>query len=64
MSLEEHTLDDSLEYRCAVCGAQLTDAEITAARESAGPFLCLTHAVEDLPVEPEGEGPEVGAPEE
>jgi hypothetical protein len=64
MALEEHTLDDSLEYRCAVCGARLTDAEIATAREAAGPFLCLTHAAEDLPVETEEEGPEAGAPVE
>jgi hypothetical protein len=51
MDLEEHTLDDSLEERCAVCGAVLTESEIHAARETAGPFLCSVHAEEVLPVE-------------
>ena len=50
MDLEEHTLEDQLERRCAVCGAELTEAEIHAARETAGPFLCSVHAAEELPV--------------
>ena len=51
MDLEEHTLDDSLERTCAVCGAQLTDLEIEAAREAGGPFLCSVHAAETEPAE-------------
>jgi hypothetical protein len=49
MDLEEHTLEDSLEQRCAVCGAELSKAEIDAARESGGPFVCSVHATEELP---------------
>ena len=51
MDLEEHTLDDSLEHTCAVCGARLTALEIEAAREAGGPFLCSVHAAEDEPAE-------------
>jgi hypothetical protein len=51
MELEEHTLEDSLERRCQVCGVELTDTEIKAARETAGPFLCSVHTAEELPVQ-------------
>lgn len=51
MDLEEHTLDDTLEQRCAACGAPLTDAEIRTAREAGGPFLCSVHAAEEEPAE-------------
>jgi hypothetical protein len=51
MDLEEHTLDDSLERTCAVCGARLTELEIEAAREAGGPFLCSVHAAETEPAE-------------
>jgi hypothetical protein len=51
MDLEEHTLDDTLERSCAVCGASLTGAEIEAAREAGGPFLCSVHAAETLPAD-------------
>jgi hypothetical protein len=51
MDLEEHTLDDTLERTCAVCGASLTAAEIEAAREAGGPFLCSVHAAEALPAD-------------
>jgi hypothetical protein len=49
MDLEEHTLEDTLEKTCTVCGARLTTLEIDAARESGGPFLCTVHAAEELP---------------
>jgi hypothetical protein len=49
MDLEEHTLEDTLEKSCAVCGARLTKLEIDAAREHGGPFLCSVHAAEELP---------------
>ena len=49
MDLEEHTLEDQLERHCAACGTELTEAEIHAARETAGPFLCSVHAAEVLP---------------
>jgi hypothetical protein len=51
MSLEEHTIDDTLERTCSVCGARLTAAEIEVAREAGGPFLCAVHAAEALPAE-------------
>ena len=56
MALEERTIEDNLEKRCTVCGAQLKEAEITASRESGGPFLCLVHAEEESPAA----GPEEG----
>jgi hypothetical protein len=51
MDLEERTLEDTLETTCSVCGAHLTQAEIEAARESGGPFLCSVHAAEELPAD-------------
>ena len=51
MDLEEHGLDDTFEQRCAVCGAPLTEAEIGAARETGGPFLCSVHAAEHEPAD-------------
>ena len=51
MDLEEHTLEETLERRCAVCNAQLTTQEILEAREPGGPFLCSVHAAEELPAE-------------
>jgi hypothetical protein len=51
MDLEEHTLDDTLERTCSICGAQLTEAEIEAAREAGGPFLCSVHTAESLPAD-------------
>jgi hypothetical protein len=57
MDLEEHTLEDNLEQTCSVCGARLTDAEIEAAREAGGPFLCSVHTAEALPVDELGAEP-------
>jgi hypothetical protein len=54
--LEEHTIDDTLERSCTVCGARLTDAEIEAAREAGGPFLCSVHTAEQLPADEIAEG--------
>jgi len=51
MGLEEHTLEDTLEESCSVCGARLTGLEIEAAREAGGPFLCSVHAAEQLPAD-------------
>jgi hypothetical protein len=51
MELEEQTLEDSLERHCQVCGAELTEAEIHTARETAGPFLCSVHTAEELPAQ-------------
>ena len=51
MDLEEHTLEDSLERTCSVCGARLTPLEIEAAREAGGPFLCSVHAAEEEPAD-------------
>ena len=50
MELEEHEgVDPVIERRCAECGATLTEAEIRAALETKGPFLCTVHALEESP---------------
>ena len=51
MDLEEHTIDETLERTCSVCGARLTTAEIESSREAGGPFLCSVHAAESLPAD-------------
>jgi hypothetical protein len=56
---EERSIEETLEDRCEVCGTALSEAEILAARESGGPFVCSVHAAEELPVEPE---PDVATP--
>ena len=48
-------VDPVIEQRCAECGAKLTDAEVQAALESGGPYLCQVHALENLPFEDEDE---------
>jgi hypothetical protein len=48
-------VDPVIEKTCEECGAKLTDAEIRAALESGGPFLCQVHALENLPLEDEDE---------
>jgi hypothetical protein len=58
MALEEHSLDPTLERRCAVCGAELTQPELVAAREVGGPFLCMVHADEE-PADVEDDDPSV-----
>jgi hypothetical protein len=62
VTLEEDSLPDSLQRRCEVCGAELTEAEIHASREAGGPFLCSTHAAEQVPIvreeEPAGDDPD------
>ena len=55
MDLEEHTLEETLERSCAVCGARLTTQEIHESREAGGPFLCGVHAAEELPAEAAGQ---------
>jgi hypothetical protein len=48
-------VDPVIQKTCAECGAQLTDAEIRAALESGGPYLCQVHALENVPLEDEDE---------
>jgi hypothetical protein len=55
MDLEPHSLDPVVEHTCAECGAKLTQAEIQAAVESGGPYLCTVHALEEVPLEDEDE---------
>ena len=53
MDLEEHSIDPVIERNCEECGAKLTDAEIRAAMESDGPFLCSVHAAEQVTLDEE-----------
>jgi hypothetical protein len=55
VDLEEHTLDPVIERTCVECGAELTEAEIKAALDAGGPFLCSVHAAEQVPLEDEAQ---------
>ena len=55
MDLEPHNLDPVIERTCEECGAKLTPAEIEAAIDNGGPFLCAIHAAEAVPLEEEDE---------
>jgi hypothetical protein len=59
MELEEHEgVDPVIERRCAECGVKLTDAEIQAAMETDGPFLCTVHANEEVALDEDALPPE------
>ena len=53
---ESGGVDPVIQQTCAECGAKLTDAEVRAALESGGPYLCQVHALENVPFEDE-DGP-------
>ncbi len=55
MDLEEHSLDPVIERTCAECGARLTAAEIEAAMDAGGPYLCSVHAAEEVALDGEAE---------
>ena len=55
MDLEPHSVEPVVERTCAECGAKLTNAEIEAAVESGGAYLCTVHALEEVPLEDEDE---------
>ena len=53
MSLEEQEgVEPLVERTCAVCGAKLTEEEISASLEGGGAYLCSVHAAEESPSEP------------
>ena len=57
MDLEEtEGVDPAIERRCAECGATLTEAEIKAAIETDGPFLCTVHANEEVALDEDAAG--------
>jgi hypothetical protein len=59
VELEEHEgVDPVIERRCTECGVRLTDAEIQAALETDGPFLCTVHANEEVALDEDVEPPE------
>jgi hypothetical protein len=45
---EQEGVDPVIERRCTECGVRLTDAEIKAAMETDGPYLCTVHANEEV----------------
>jgi hypothetical protein len=55
---EQEGVDPVIERRCTECGVRLTDAEIKAALETDGPFLCTVHANEEVALDED-----VGPPE-
>jgi hypothetical protein len=58
MDLEEKEgVDPVIERRCAECGATLTDAEIQAALDTGGPFMCTVHANEEVALDEDVEAP-------
>jgi hypothetical protein len=59
VELEEHEgVDPVIERRCTECGVRLTDAEIQAALETDGPYLCTVHANEEVDLSNDVEPPE------
>jgi hypothetical protein len=59
VELEEHEgVDPVIERRCTECGVRLTDAEIQAALETNGPFLCTVHANEEVALDEDVAPPE------
>jgi hypothetical protein len=52
---ERGGVDPVIQQRCAECGAKLTEAEIRAALDSGGAYLCSVHALENVPLEDEDE---------
>ncbi len=58
MPLEEQEgVDPVIERTCAECGATLTEAEIQAAIDTGGPFLCTVHANDEVAVDEDTAGP-------
>ena len=58
MELEEQEgVDPVIERRCTECGVRLTDAEIKAALETDGPYLCTVHANEDVALDEDAAQP-------
>ena len=59
MELEEREgVDPVIERRCTECGVRLTDAEIKAALETNGPYLCTVHANEEVALDEDAAAPE------
>jgi hypothetical protein len=61
MDLEEQSVDPVIERKCAECGATLTPAEIQAALDGDGVYLCSVHALEAVPLADEDESDAAGA---
>ncbi len=58
MDLEEQEgVDPVIEGKCAECGATLTDAEIQAAMDTGGPFLCTVHANDEVALDEDAAAP-------
>jgi hypothetical protein len=58
MELEEREgVEPVIERRCAECGTALSNAEIEAALETGGPFLCTVHANEEVALDEDADSP-------
>jgi hypothetical protein len=58
MNLEEKEgVDPVIERRCAECGATLTEAEIKAALDTGGPFMCTVHANDEVALDEDAATP-------
>jgi phage FluMu protein Com len=58
MDLEEQEgVDPVIERRCAECGATLTEAEIKAALETGGPYMCTVHANDEVALDEDAAAP-------
>jgi hypothetical protein len=58
MDLEESSgVDPVIERTCAECGTKLTEEEIKASLETAGPFLCTVHANEEVALDEDAGAP-------
>jgi hypothetical protein len=58
MELEERGgVEPVIERRCAECGTTLSSAEIKAALETGGPFLCTVHANEEVALDEDSASP-------
>jgi hypothetical protein len=54
---EREGVDPVIERKCAECGATLTEQEIKAALDGAGPYLCTVHANEEVALDEDVEAP-------
>jgi hypothetical protein len=52
---ETEGVDPVIERRCEECGTTLSSAEIQAALDSGGPYLCTVHAAERVPLDEEAD---------
>jgi hypothetical protein len=54
---EQEGVEPVIERNCAECGATLTEAEIQAAIDTGGPFLCTVHANDEVALDEDAAAP-------